>query len=162
MRCWLARLFSARPFTSITALFVLVWTGKGNPIIEPSCRKLYRKLAKFPPKSGVSCRTSCSWFLRISGAGPRLVLRAFEQKHGSAPVAEPCGPWAGRNPRRWEAKKSTEIPTKARPGDFVWLLRVSIRMTLPQKHIYRIAPKKTRRSAQARNYHTGLPFYIAV
>ena len=32
--------------------------------IETSYRKLYRKLAKFPPKSGVSPRTSCSWFLR--------------------------------------------------------------------------------------------------
>ena len=33
-------------------------------IIETSYRKFYRTLAKFPPKSGVSCRTSCSWLLR--------------------------------------------------------------------------------------------------
>ena len=32
----------------------------GPGIIETSDRKFYRKLAKFPPKSGVSC----SWFLR--------------------------------------------------------------------------------------------------
>ena len=35
-----------------------------KPFIETGYRKFYRKLTKFPPKSGVSCRTSCSWFLR--------------------------------------------------------------------------------------------------
>ena len=53
--------------------------------IETSYRKLYRKLAKFPPKSGVSCRTVVGFLRHIPKpslpVGPYPALQPWDGLH---------------------------------------------------------------------------------